>query len=192
LKIARRIRLLVLLVSLFWLVANSAKFLIVDEPQRSDAILVLAGETDHRPARALELLNQGYATQVILDVPADAIFYGSTYLQLAQSWTNAQPQSQHLTVCPIRGLSTKAEALDAAKCLRNAGARSVLIVTSDFHTRRALSEFRKENPEYTFHVAAAYDPTQFGVQWWRHRQWAKINVDEWSRLLWWEAVDRWF
>lgn len=191
-KIARRIRVLVLLVALFWLAANSAKFLIVDEPQESDVILVLAGETDHRPARALELLNQGYAAYLVLDVPADALVYGSTYLQLAQSWVNAQPQSQHLTVCPIRGLSTKAEALDAAQCLRTLGAHSVLIVTSDFHTRRALSEFRKQNPNYTFHVAAAYDPTQFGVQWWRQRQWAKVNVVEWSRLFWWEAVDRWF
>lgn len=177
---------------LVWLAASSGTFLVIDEPQKADTILVLAGETDHRPARALELLKLGYAGRVILDVPASAMIFGSTYLQLAQSWTNAQPQSNALTVCPIQGLSTKAEAGNASECLRQAGAHSVLLVTSDFHTRRALSVFRKEIPDCTFHVAAAYDPTQFGMQWWRHRQWAKTNVDEWSRLLWWESVDRWF
>jgi DUF218 domain len=182
--------LLVLL--LLWLAASSAKFLVVDEPQKSDAILVLAGETDHRPARALELLGQGYAGRVILDVPADARAYESTYLQLAQNWASAQPQAPSLTVCPIYGLSTKAEVSDAAECLRKANIRSVLLVTSDFHTRRALNIFRREDRNCTFHVAAAYDPTQFGVQWWRHRQWAKTNVEEWFRLFWWEFVDRWF
>lgn len=175
-----------------WLAASSGRFLVINQPQKADTILVLAGETDRRPARALELLKQGYAGQVIFDVPANAIIYGSTYLQLAQNWTNSQAQSKPLTVCPIQGLSTKAEAVDAMECIRHAGARSVLLVTSDFHTRRALSVFRKEDPDCAFQVAAAYDPTQFGAQWWRHRQWAKTNVEEWIRLLWWESVDRWF
>jgi len=33
----------------------------VDEPEKSDAIMVLAGETNVRSARALELLRQGVA-----------------------------------------------------------------------------------------------------------------------------------
>jgi hypothetical protein len=29
------------------------------------------------------------------------------------------------------------------------------------------------------------------VQWWQHREWAKVNFEEWSKLIWWELVDRW-
>jgi hypothetical protein len=163
----------------------------VDKPEKSDAILVLAGETEQRPVRALELLNQGYAPRIVLDVPADAKVYGSTYLQIAQQWAAAQPQASAIVICPIHGLSTKTESSDAAECLRKIGLKSVLLVTSDFHTRRALSIFRKEDPEWTFSVAGAYDPTQFGAQWWQHRQWAKTNVDEWLRMFWWQLVDRW-
>jgi len=191
LKLARRLRVVVLLVLLLWLGANSAAFLVVDKPEKSDAILVLAGETEVRPARALALLDQGYATHVIFDVPADPKVYGSTYLQLAQEWAAAQPQSKQLTVCPIHGLSTKTESWDAAECLRTLGVHSVLLVTSEFHTRRALSIFRKELPGWQFSVAAAYDPTQFGEQWWKQRQWAKTTVDEWLRMAWWHCVDRW-
>jgi DUF218 domain-containing protein len=191
LRISRIVRFLILLLALAWLIGNSAKFLVVDDPQHADAMLVLAGETDRRPARALELLNQEYAPHVVLDVPADELVYGSPLSQLAQNWVSAQPQSKAISVCPIHGLSTKAEAVEAAQCLHREGARSVLIVTSDYHTRRALSEFQKEAPDLTFHVAATYDPTQFGVRWWQHRQWAKMNLDEWLRLVWWEFVDRW-
>jgi uncharacterized SAM-binding protein YcdF (DUF218 family) len=191
LKFSRRLRLIVLLLLLLWLAANSAGFLIVDKPEKSDAILVLAGETEQRPVRALELLNQGYAPRIVVDVPAGAKVYGSSFLQIAQQWVAAQPQAPAIVICPIHGLSTKTESSDAAECLRKIGLKSVLLVTSDFHSRRALSVFRKEDPEWTFSVAAAYDPSQFGAQWWQHRQWAKTNVDEWLRMFWWQLVDRW-
>ena len=190
-KFSRRLRVVVLIVAGLWLVASSATFLIVDNPVKSDVILVLAGETELRPARALELLQQGFGSRVVFDVPADPKVYGSTYVQLAEKWAAEQSQAPALSICPTHGLSTKAESLEAAECLRKLGARSVLLVTSDFHTRRALSIFRKEDPDWTFSVAAAYDDAQFGAPWWKHRQWAKTNVDEWLRMFWWQAVDRW-
>ncbi|HWX95009.1 MAG TPA: YdcF family protein [Terriglobales bacterium] len=188
----KRLRIVVLLALVLWLVAQSGNFLVVDRPQRADVILVLAGETDRRPTRALELLGQGYASRLVLDVPADGKVYGSTVVELARKWADSLPQASAIAVCPIHGLSTKAEALDASVCLRNVGGRSTLLVTSDFHTRRALSVFRRGIPARSFEVAAVYDSTQFGVQWWRHRQWAKTNLDEWLRLVWWQLLDRWF
>jgi len=176
---------------LLWMLARSGRFLVVDEPQKSDTILVLAGETDRRPARALDLLAQGYASRIVLNVPAPATAYGTTYVDLARNWVGSLPQASLITVCPIYGLSTKAETIEADACIRKAGGSSVLIVTSDFHTRRALSIFRHQIKGRPFGVAAARDPEQFGEFWWRHRQWAKTNVDEWLRLLWWELVDRW-
>jgi len=67
----------------------------------------------------------------------------------------------------------------------------VLLVTSDFHTRRALNVFRREIPEYEYSVAGSHDAAQFGERWWTHRQWAKTFVNEWARLLWWKLVDQW-
>jgi DUF218 domain-containing protein len=181
----------VLILVLLWLAASSATFLMVDNPVKSDVILVLAGETEQRPGRALELLQQGFGSRVIFDVPADPKVYGSTYVQLAEKWAAEQPQAAAISICPIHGLSTKAESLEAGACLRKLGVKSVLLVTSDFHTRRALSIFQKEDPDWSFSVAAAYDDTQFGAPWWKHRQWAKTNVDEWLRMFWWQTVDRW-
>ncbi len=180
---------LALLVAEFAVHAGSV--LVVDKPLRSDVILVLAGETDRRPARALELLDAGYARRVIIDVPAAASIYGFTNIDLANKYVQRLPQSAAVEICPIEGLSTKDEALDAEKCLARGRGNRVLIVTSDFHTRRALSIFRRELRGTDFSAAAAYDDTQFGPRWWTHRQWAKTCVDEWLRLVWWTAVDRW-
>lgn len=180
---------IVLVVILF--TATSGRFLVVDRPQRADVIVVLAGETDRRPARGLELLAQGSAPKLFIDVPAAGRIFGHDISQLAEEYVQALPQHQAVSLCPIVGLSTKAETRDVARCLEPIHARSVLLVTSDYHTRRALSTFRHELPQYEFSVAAATDSQQFGRSWWRRRQWAKQNFDEWIRLAWWEAVDRW-
>lgn len=176
---------------LILLAAKAADFLVVDEPRPSDLILVLAGETEKRPERALRLLEQGYGQKIVIDVPEDASIYGFTETDLAQRYIQGLPQAAAISVCPIVGLSTKEETKDAEKCLAGTGAKRVLIVTADFHTRRALDIFRHELPQYEYSIAAARNSQGFGSRWWTHRQWAKTLLDEWLRLIWWKCVDRW-
>jgi len=183
--------LLVVLILLVFLAAGSAWFLVINDPQKADVILVLAGETEHRSARGLELLSQGYGSKLILDVPAAARIYQWSQTELAQKYVDGLPQASLVMICPIAGLSTNDETKDAERCLRTQGGHRVLLVTSDYHTRRALSIFSKRVPGYEFSVAAAYDPREFGALWWTHREWAKVNFDEWVRLLWWELFERW-
>lgn len=170
---------------------NAGRLLIVDAPEKADLILVLAGETDHRPERGLQLLRQGYGRTLVLDVPATAEVYGSSEQQLAEKYARSLPEAASVRVCPVFGLSTKEESHDAETCIDREGGSRVLIVTSEFHTRRARSIFRHEIRGKSFSVAASYDGAQFGPRWWQHRQWAKTLVDEWLRLFWWNAVDRW-
>jgi uncharacterized SAM-binding protein YcdF (DUF218 family) len=178
-------------IGVIWFAAHAGSLLVVDKPSHSDLIVVLAGETNYRPARGLELLRQGYAPRVLLNVPASSQIFGSNEIELAKRYINGLPESAAITICPVEGLSTKNESRDVAKCLAHETALRILIVTSEFHTRRALSIFRREIPEKSFSVAAVHDSTQFGVRWWIHRQWAKTCLDEWLRLLWWNTVERW-
>jgi uncharacterized SAM-binding protein YcdF (DUF218 family) len=170
--------------------ANAGRWLVVDAPQPSDVILVLAGETDRRPARAMQLLDQGYGRRVVIDVPAAERIYGSSELQLAEKYFQDIPQAASIRVCPIEGLSTREESHDAEKCLAGEPGDRILIVTSEFHTRRALNIFRHEVRGKSFSVAAARDESQFGTRWWTNRQWAKTCLDEWLKFLWWTVVER--
>jgi len=192
---ARKKRELLITVAVLGLVTgfalNAGRMLVIDQPRTSDVILVLAGETEHRPARALQLLGEGYTRKIVLDVPAEGQVYEFSLPQLARRYVENLPQKASISICPIEGLSTKDEVRDAEPCLAREGAKSVLIVTSDFHTRRALHIFQKEVPGISFSVAAVRDSKQFGTRWWAHRQWAKTFLDEWLRLIWWKCVDRW-
>jgi len=176
---------------LIFLAAKAADFLVIDQPRPSDLILVLAGETDKRPERALQLLAQSYGRKIVLDVPEDAHLYGFALTDLAHRYIQDLPQAAAIKICPIAGLSTKEETKDAEKCLEGTGAKSILLVTADFHTRRALDIFRHELPQYEYSAAAAFNSQAFGSRWWTHRQWAKMLFDEWLRFLWWKCVDRW-
>jgi uncharacterized SAM-binding protein YcdF (DUF218 family) len=171
--------------------ANAGSLLVIDKPQRSDVILVLAGETDHRPRRALQLLDQGYGSRVVIDVPAATRIYQFTQVELAEKYVASLPQAASVSICATKGLSTRDESHDAAECLSRVQGTRILIVTSDFHTRRSLSIFRHELPGKSFSIAASHNDAQFGTRWWRRRQWAKTCVGEWLRMLWWKLVDRW-
>ena len=173
------------------MLSTSGTFLVVNNPQHADVIIALAGETDRRPTRALELLRAGYSDRLLLDVPASVRIYDQQTIDVAQHYVNGLPDRARISICPIVGLSTKTESQDVVRCLGRRTGLHILLVTSDYHTRRALTIFRRELKGSEISVAAASDPTQFGGQWWRHRQWAKANFDEWAKFIWWQLVDRW-
>ena len=128
---------------------------------------------------------------MVIDVPAPARIFGFPEVQLAEKYAQDVSHGASIQICPTEGLSTRDESRDAEKCLGREEGTRILIVTSDYHTRRALSIFRREARGKSYSVAAAYDPAQFGVRWWKHRQWAKTCLEEWLRFAWWNAVDRW-
>ncbi len=185
-----RLLLVVLLIGVL-LASQAARFLVVDDARKSDAIVVLAGETSKRPAHGLELLRQGMAPRMFLDAEAGDQIYDQQLTGIAQRYVDTLPEASHISVCGIVARSTVGESGDVGRCLQSLGARRVLLVTSEFHTRRALAIFSQRLPQYQWSVAAARDPAKFGNAWWTNREWAKVVFDEWSKLVWWEAVDRW-
>ena len=171
--------------------SQAGRFLVVDDPEKSDAIVVLAGETNFRPMRALELLRQGMAPRVFLNAETRNLIYDQQLVDIAQKYAASLPEANRISVCPIVGFSTNAEVDDVSRCLQSLDAHRVLIVTSEFHTRRSLMIFRHRLPQFQFSIAAARNAAQFGEAWWTNREWAKTTLDEWMKMLWWQAVDRW-
>lgn len=185
----------VIVMATIFLIVESGAHLTVDSPEKSDAIVVLAGDrNDVRYWRGLELLRAGYGHQMILDEGAERMF-GRTYAEHAVDYAaqTAGEQAPNISVCVIKEDSTVQETAETAGCLAqlHPPPRTVLIVTNDYHTRRAFSVFRKRLPQYHWSVAAAHDNHLFGLPWWRNREWAKTNFTEWQKLLWWQMIDQW-
>jgi len=179
--------------TLFFLARRSGSFLVVHRPHPADVIIVLAGDlNDRRYWTALDLLQSGYGREMLVDESEELVVFGHTYADWARAFITEKTPAlrDRVKVCPIGEDSTVSETKYVAQCLAPKHANSVLLVTSDFHTRRALSIFRRRLPDYTWYVAAAIDPTRFGAHWWLKREWAKTAVSEWQKLLLWEIVEK--
>jgi len=176
----------------------AASFLRVNHPEHADVILVLGGGMDDsRYWRGVELMKEGYASRMVLDAEAGGEKYGKSNADLASEFLE-RIHAQDTTVCPVYADSTYGETQDVARCLAPMKVSSVLIVTSDYHTRRAFSIFKARLPQYQWFVADAYapyedggSPRMAGDNWWKNRRWAKTIVEEWQKLIWWELVERW-
>jgi uncharacterized SAM-binding protein YcdF (DUF218 family) len=121
----------------------SANILLVeDAPAQGDAIVVLGGETVHRPARALELYQQGAATNVFISGEGDCEGVRITLEG------KGVPASAIRLECESR--TTRENAKFTVPLLRAQNAKRVIIVTSWFHSRRALHCFQHYAPEIQF------------------------------------------
>jgi uncharacterized SAM-binding protein YcdF (DUF218 family) len=185
--------LLLVLILLATFALFAGRLLVVNAPEKADAIVVLAGgRNDNRYYKGLELLRAGYAPRMYVDALADIQNFGHRETEYAQKFIeeSAGPDVTRVTVCGVEGDSTVAETAAVARCLRADGAHRVLLVTSDYHTRRAQSIFKKLLPGHQISIAAAPD-IRFGTKWWQHREWAKTTLEEWEKLTFWELIERW-
>lgn len=172
----------------------AGRLLVRDHPERSNVIVVLAGDSqDQRYRRGMALLRAGYGDHLFLDAASDSSYFGHSPAEYAAAFLrqDAGDMSAKVSICPFEEDSTVTETRFVAKCLEPLHARSVLLVTSDWHTARALSIFTNRLPQYHWSAAAAEDSRIFGTHWWQHREWAKTTFQEWLKVIWWNAVDRW-
>jgi DUF218 domain len=172
---------------------RSGEYLVLDHPNHADVVVALAGDrNDCRFSRGLALLRQGYAPHMLVDANSDMSFFGRTAVELEdQRLRSLVLKRDQVRVCPIKGDSTDEESSYVEQCLDADQTSSVLLVTSDFHTRRALSIFQHRLPRYHWSITACHDDSVFKQSWWQRREWAKTAFMEWTKLIWWETVDRW-
>jgi hypothetical protein len=172
---------------------TGGRCLVVDHPERGDAIVVFAGDgNDERYHRGLQLLNAGYGRLLLVDVKGDQVLFGRPLAVQEEEFIqrSAGNLADHVSVCRTGGNSTDEETKDVQRCLQDWNVKAIVLVTSDFHTRRALSTFRCRLPQYRWSIAATRDPSTFGENWWQHREWARTALLESMRMVWWEIVDR--
>jgi uncharacterized SAM-binding protein YcdF (DUF218 family) len=192
---SRKFILLLALLIFFLIFARFAGSLLVrDRPEKSDVIVVLAGDSqDDRFSRGMELLRTGYGKHLFVDAASDSHFFGRTPAEYAEAYVRqeAKEMAAQVSVCRFQEDSTRTETRWVAKCLEPWHPGKVLLVTSDWHSARALSVFVRLLPQYHWSVAAAHDDGIFGSHWWRRREWAKTTFQEWLKVIWWNAIDRW-
>jgi uncharacterized SAM-binding protein YcdF (DUF218 family) len=154
-----------------------------DAPQKADIGLVLAGDGEgNRILTAAQLVRQGYISQVLVSGPSG--LYGQYECDLAIPFAvKAGYPASYFLHFENEARSTQEEARDAIARLRQLGAHKVLLVTSDYHTRRSGKIYRTAAPDMQFVVVAAPDRYFTANGWWHNRQGEKIAFNEWVKTL---------
>lgn len=182
---------LLFIATVLLLLSQAGSFLVIHAPERAEVLVVLEGGIgSSRFEQAVRLQRSGYAPLILVDADVTRDYYGKTEADLLMDFLQ-RTRLEDVEICPTLADSTYSEAADVERCMKMAGATSAVIVTSDFHTRRALSTFRKRLPQYQWSVAASSWPGHAAEEYWKHRAWAKSVLDEGEKYLWWQLVDRW-
>ena len=181
----------------------AGRFLVEDDPLRhADAIVVLAGSYPDRILEAAALFREGWAPRIILCREPD----NSGFRKLLDLGVRVpRPFELNRTVAEQLGVpsdaiavldrpanSTVSEADVVLADVLARGYRSILLVTSKYHSHRAGLIYRHlAGGRVDVIVRAARDDDFQPDAWWRNRASARRVAIEYQKLLTFLLVDRW-
>jgi uncharacterized SAM-binding protein YcdF (DUF218 family) len=171
----------------------SGYLLIADDPlpRQVDGAVVLQGSVPGEQARvagAVRLLANETTQKILLSIPKES-YWGQAVAPIALADVQRRYGSAvagHIEFCEMDGVdSTEEEARALVGCIRERQWRSVAVVTSDYHTRRAGIIWRRvlgKHPSFRIFVHAVPDPEFHAAGWWQERRWAKTCFFESLKL----------
>jgi len=175
---------------LYWarrpILRYAAESLVVDEPrEHADALLLLGDDNFYadRATHAAELFRHGVAPVIVASGRRLRPSAGIVELEEHDLIERGVPREKILRF-PHDGESTQEEAAALAQFSLQHHFRTVVLITSNYHTRRARYIFEKEFPRrIVVSVASARDGDFDPEHWWEHRQSQELFVREWVGLL---------
>jgi uncharacterized SAM-binding protein YcdF (DUF218 family) len=174
---------LLLLTRTIWLGWMGGLLVHTEAPSHAEVVVVLAGDPlGHRILRAAELVKQGYASRVLVSGPGGAYDLHECDLAIPFAVRRGYPASWFLPV-PHSGHSTEEEVQALFPVLQKLHTHTVLVVTSDYHTRRAWRTARAQWPGIDVHMIAADDEFFSPSGWWHTREGRKTFLLEWTKTF---------
>ena len=137
----------------------------------SDAIIILSDDnySGDRAARAAELYRMGLAPRIVASGKMLRPYAGIAELIQHDLESDGVPASA-IVRFPHHADNTREEAEALRTLVAQQGWRRILVVTSNYHTRRSRYIFDRVMPsDVTVRVAAARDSEYVPDVWWEHR-----------------------
>jgi uncharacterized SAM-binding protein YcdF (DUF218 family) len=149
-------------------------FLCVDSgPVKADVIVILGGGSHERPGRAAELFKEHAAPRIIISGWGDCEINRRLLLAAGVPASAIELETQSRT--------TRENAEFTIQLLRKEKLTRVIIVTSWYHSRRALACFRHYAPELKFYSRPSYFASAH-ADWPHNRIGSRIHL-EYAKLL---------
>jgi uncharacterized SAM-binding protein YcdF (DUF218 family) len=175
-------------VRLFWtpFLMLCGSYLVEDDgPRKADAVVVLGGDQyGARVVKGAQLAAAGYAPVVLVSGPKRLVGYDSSdEVQYAEQQGYPASLFREVHLPGQDAGSTRSEARFLGSYLAAQGMKSILLVTSNYHTKRAAKLWRLQNPTLGVTVVAAPDPFFAPDRWWKTRTGQKTFVYEWMKTI---------
>jgi len=152
-------------------------------PQKADAALVLAGDGwGYRMLTAAQLARDGFVPKVLVSGPDGAYGLHECDLAIPFAVKHGYPESYFVHM-ENSARSTVTEAQAVLPVIRQMGIQRLIVVTSNFHTRRAGAIYRKLAPDLTILIVAAPDENFTTNGWWHKREGEKTFLVEWEKTV---------
>ena len=173
------------IVALIWLVGLFAfadrvrSYTPAADPARADAIVALTGPSAERVNAAIRLLEQDKGQRVLIS--------GVNREVRRQELRALTPGSNKLFNCCVdlgfEAEDTIGNAQEIAAWADAKGYDSVIVVTSDYHMPRALTEIRAAAPDLALTPYAVETPSLDDSRWWRAAVTARRMTLEYMKYL---------
>jgi uncharacterized SAM-binding protein YcdF (DUF218 family) len=157
--------------------------LVVSDPlEHADLIYVLAGDFwGSRVLLGADLGSKGWAPRVILSGGRYEDRYAGD-MSVKFVVEHGYPRGAFIPI-RIQAQSTVDEARAMGPIFERLGARRIILVTSNFHSRRAAQVFRLFLPQFDFRMEAAPDDTFDPESWWKKPQERHLVFAEYEKML---------
>jgi uncharacterized SAM-binding protein YcdF (DUF218 family) len=159
---------------------------VVEDPlEKSDAMIVLSDDNFYadRATRAAELFREGMAPLVVASGRRLRPNAGIAELMEHDLVERGVPRDKILRF-PQDGDNTREEAEALAKLVRSKKWRRIIVVTSNYHTRRARYIFHRVFPQdIETRVASARDGDFDPERWWEKRKSTKELMREFAGMI---------
>lgn len=178
------------LLILFYLIRHpllrfaASEWIVEDVPAHCDAMIVLSDDNYEadRANRAAQLYRSQAAPIIVASGRLLRPYAGIGELMQHDLVERGVPQSAIL-VFKHTAENTREEAEALHTLIRDRGWKRILVVTSNFHTRRARYIFSRVVPETQVYVAAAADSGFDPDNWWQHRYGVKMFSAELGGMI---------
>lgn len=167
--------------------ANLGKFLVQsDKLEKADAIAVFSGDNGPRTERAVELLKEGYADYLILS--GGKVYDDVTMAELMKNHAIKLGVDEDKILIDDKASTTNENADFTAEIIEEHNFKSVIVVTSDYHTRRSKLAMEKalENTLIDGEkVSVSVTPSKeekFTTKWWTSGNSVLMVISEYLKL----------
>jgi len=156
-----------------------------DELKPADVIVVLAGEETERVEYGAKLLKEGWARKDKIILTGGPLVWKYTWASLMQEHAVSLGVPKSAILLADKSRTTEEDAAFTKELMTKHGYKSCILVTSPYHSRRALKIFKKIMGNKIRIISAPSEEVwfQFDEWWQRERDRARV-LDEYSKFIW--------